>query len=271
MAHISGHPCDLDGILALAATHDLPVIEDCAQAHGATYKGRKVGTFGRIAAFSTMSGKHHATGAQGGVVYTSDESLYWQARRASDRGKPFNLADATGNVIASQNLNSNELACAIGRVQLTKLPGIVAARQRIADALAQRCADQLQSVRFDTGLPDTRGAYWFGLFQIDQDKLRVDKQTFVNALGAEGIPVGGTYYHAPTEQPWAVQRKVFGSSGYPWTSPHYKGDPDAVYALPNAKAADAAHFRMTLHERFTDREVDDIMAALVKVEQAYLR
>ena len=77
--------------------------------------------------FSTMSGKHHATGAQGGVVFTRDEARYWTARRASDRGKPFGLQGAGGTVLASLNLNLNDLAATIGRVQLKKLAGIVAA------------------------------------------------------------------------------------------------------------------------------------------------
>ena len=70
VAHIMGEPADMAPIMALARKHDLPVIEDAAQAHGATYRGRHVGTFGDLAAFSTMSGKHHASGAQGGFVFT---------------------------------------------------------------------------------------------------------------------------------------------------------------------------------------------------------
>src|SRR5439155_9662417 len=110
----------------------------------------QAGTECTIAAFSTISSKHHATGAQGGVVFTKDEDLYWAARRASDRGKPFgpqgadgpapvaasSVAGAAGNLIAAHNLNSNDLACAIGRVQLKKLDRIVAGRRRIAAAIA---------------------------------------------------------------------------------------------------------------------------------------
>src|SRR5439155_13894531 len=63
VAHIAGEPADMDPILEIARARNLPVVEDCAQAHGARYKGRLAGTMGTIAAFSTMSGKHHATGA----------------------------------------------------------------------------------------------------------------------------------------------------------------------------------------------------------------
>ncbi len=126
-------------------------------------------------------------------------------------------------------------------------------------------------MRLNTGLPDTQGAYWFLLFRLDVDKLTVDKAAFVEALQAEGIPVGGSYFHSPTLQSWARNRKVFGSSGYPWASPLYKGDRDAVYDVPNARAADAAHFVLGFHERVGDAEVADLLAALRKVEAAFVR
>ena len=270
IAHIAGLPADMEAIMEIADGHGLPVIEDCAQAHGATCKGRPVGTFGALAAFSTMSGKHHATGGQGGVVYTRDEQLHQRCRRASDRGKPFGLEGATSNVIASHNLNIDELSAAIGRVQLAKLPGIIAARRRWAMAVAQGCLS-LEAVRLETGLVETEGVFWFLLFALDAEKLRVDKQVFVEALAAEGLPVGPSYYHAQSEADWWRNKDVFGASGYPWTCPLYQGDPNAEYPLPNARAADDGHFRMDFHENWTDREVADTLEALRKVGSAYRR
>lgn len=69
IAHIAGEPCDMGPIMAVAEKYNLPVIEDCAQSHGARYDGQLCGTFGAIAAVSTMSGKHHATGPQGTSTY----------------------------------------------------------------------------------------------------------------------------------------------------------------------------------------------------------
>jgi perosamine synthetase len=120
--HIAGEPADMEGILQVANRHGLPVIEDCAQAHGARLNGRMVGTFGRIAAFSTMFGKHHCSGGQGGLVFTQNEPLYQASRRASDRGKPFFLPQGATNTTASLNFNLSDLAAAIGRVQIKKLP-----------------------------------------------------------------------------------------------------------------------------------------------------
>src|ERR1035437_624768 len=160
VAHIFGEPADMPGIMKVARRHKLPVVEDCAQAHGARLKGRLVGTFGDIAAFSTMFGKHHCTGGQGGVVFTRREKLYWEARRAADRGKPFGLPKDADNAIASLNFNLSDLAAVIGSAQLRKLPMIVARRRE----LASRIAKGLRGLKVVSLPPPVAGAepsYWF--------------------------------------------------------------------------------------------------------------
>jgi perosamine synthetase len=267
VAHIAGEPADMDPILAIARERHLPVIEDCAQAHGARYKGRLVGTLGDIAAFSTMSGKHHATGAQGGVVFSRNEELHWQAKRFADRGKPFNL-DASTNGVAGLNLNSNDLAAAVGRVQLRKLPAIVAARQKVAAAIREELREA-KAVSLGWQVPETEPAYWFLRFHVDPSAVRVTKEEFARAVAAEGIPVTASYRHIPSEAEWFRERRVFGRSGYPWTCPDYQGDRGRTFPCPNAVAATDHHFIMGVHENYGAEEVRDIVTALLKVEHAY--
>jgi perosamine synthetase len=270
VAHIAGQPADMDPIMEIAQAKGIPVVEDCAQAHGATYKGRLVGTMGDTAAFSTMSGKHHATGGQGGVVFTRREDLSWRARQASDRGKPFGVDGATGNVICSHNLNLNDLSAAIGRVQLRKLPQINAGCRKAAQAIGERCQG-LKAVEVDLGLPNTEGAFWFLVFQLDVDKVSVDVDTFVKALQGEGLPFNCRYTLPFTDLPWFKERAVFGTSGYPWTSPLYKGDPDQAYPLPNLERVHNSLFMLKVHEKVTEAEADDVAKALTKVEAAFLK
>ena len=265
----------MDPVMDIAREKGIPVIEDCAQAHGAKYKGRYVGTIGDVGAFSTMSGKHHTTGPQGGVVFTKDENLYLHSRRYSDRGKPlgkpFGPTDwrtPASNLACSLNLNLNDLAGCIGRVQLRKLSDIILRRRRFALGLAEYCKS-IECVSLDTGLPDTEGVFWFLFFKLDTDKLTVDKDTFVGALAAEGLPVKADYFHLFTKAPWYKNRAVFGKSGYPWTCPLYRGDPDQEYPVPNALAAHRSLFIMPMHENCTDREIQDTVDALKKVEAAY--
>jgi dTDP-4-amino-4,6-dideoxygalactose transaminase len=278
VAHLAGLPCDMDPIMGLARSRGLPVIEDCAQTHGALYKGRMAGTFGDVSAFSTMFGKHHASGGQGGLVFTRREDLYWAARRAADRGKPLDPQNAAasrgmpGNVAAALNCNMDDLHAAIGRVQLRKLPAAIARRRETARALAEGCRRRLRAVRVLESLPGCEGSYWFLFLRLDARRLTADKAQFVAALHAEGLtPAGAHYAFFPSRQPWYRNRAVFGRSGYPWTCPLYRGNPDATYELPNAEASEAAHFRLMIHERWGEREVEMALAAMAKVEAAYAR
>lgn len=269
VAHIAGEPADMTPILALAEERGLPVIEDCAQAHGARYNGQLVGSLGAVAAFSTMSGKHHATGPQGGVVFTRDEELVWEAKRFADRGKPFNTA-AASNLRAGLNLNGNDLSAAIGRVQLRKLDAMIAKRRQIAAQIAERIAE-CQAVRLGWQVAGSEGVYWFMRFYVDADKLRVNKDGFARAVAAEGIPVTAAYRYIPSESIWFRKRQVFPGSDYPWGLPAYRGDRNAQFACPNAVAAVESHFILSIHENFAEQEVADIAEAFAKVEQAYWR
>ncbi len=270
VAHIFGEPADMPGILAVARRRKLPVVEDCAQAHGALLGGRPVGTFGEIAAFSTMFGKHHCTGGQGGVVFTRSEARYWAARRAADRGKPFNLPAGTDNVLASLNLNSNELACCMGRVQLRKLPSIVERRRALVRRIALGLKG-LRAVSIPAPLRGARPSYWYLRLRFHPDAVSCDKQTFCDALAAEGLLVRSRYCNPCHMQDWYRRRRVFGSSSLPWTAPQYTGDPDRAFPCPHALAALDAHFDLVVRESWSASDAADMVAILRKVSNAAAR
>ena len=270
VAHIMGEPADMQGIMTLADRHGIPVIEDCAQAHCARLDGCLLGTFGKVAAFSTMGGKHHCTGGQGGVVYTSDEDLYWRSRRASDRGKPFGLGEGATNSIAAHNLNLNDFAAAIGRAQLVKLPSIVARRRHLVAELTQRFGGMC-SVVIPEQVPGSETSYWFWRLGVNTEALSCDKLTYCRALQAEGLLLRPQYDFLPHTFDWFTQRRVFGTSGYPWTAPDYHGDRERTFPCPNAVEADSRHFLLTVLESWGQSEIDDIVTAFEKVEQAYLK
>ena len=143
VVHLAGLPCDMDPIMALAAQHGLKVIEDCAQAHGARYKGRSVGSIGHVGAWSFCQDKIMTTGGEGGMVTTNDEAL-WRAMWAyKDHGKSYEavyerahppgyrwLCDGFGT-----NWRMLEMQAAIGRIQLRRMPGWTAQRTAHAAAL----------------------------------------------------------------------------------------------------------------------------------------
>lgn len=267
--HIAGEPANMEGILQVASRNGLPVIEDCAQAHGARLKGRMLGTFGSLAAFSTMFGKHHCSGGQGGLVFTHEEGLYQSIRRASDRGKPFFLPQGATNTIASLNFNLSDLAAAIGSTQLKKLPEVISRRKLIVAKLAEEI-ETLRAISLPELIPGADPSYWFLRIRFCAERVACDKDTYCQALIAEGLPVEPSYRYAmPHLMDWFVHRRAFGNSGYPWVSPAYTGDPQRQFPCPNAMTAVDQHFNLYFHENWTGADIEDTISILHKVDDAY--
>jgi dTDP-4-amino-4,6-dideoxygalactose transaminase len=266
VAHIAGEPADMAGIMKLARRHRLPVVEDCSQAHGARLNGRLVGTFGEVAAFSTMFGKHHCTGGQGGVVFTRQEKLYWRSRQVSDRGKPFGLPPGSENCVASLNYNLSDLGGVIGLAQLRKLPGIVRRRRAVVAKLAS-LIQGVRTVSIPRPLPGAEPSYWFLRMRFHPEAARCGKSEFFAALAAEGLPGAEDYtLHAPHRKDWFRNRRVFGTSGFPWTCPLYKGNPDRPFPCPNLDQVGATHFNISISEGWSDTDVRDAAAIIRKVD-----
>lgn len=262
VAHIAGHAVDLDPILALAAERGLPVIEDCAQAHGTLYKGRHVGTFGDIAAFSTMYLKNHATGGQGGVVYTRDPRHFVRIRQVADRGKPFGVLGPVGNVLASLNFNQDEISMAIGRVQLKKLAGQVESRRAFAASIDAGLRD-LPEVSVIGDPPHSHSSYHFVMLRLDVDTLGCTVEEFVGSLAEDGIGGASPYKVYPTDGPWYRNAAVFGASGQPW-SLRPEAPAPAPFALPNARECTRTMFRIDLHRPMGAAEARDVVKAVRK-------
>lgn len=141
--HLAGWPCDMDPLMELAAERGLFVIEDCAQAHGATYRGRPVGSFGHINAFSFCQDKIMSTGGEGGMVTTDDPLLWERGWTFKDHGKSWAAVHTKGAPAAFRFLHERfgtnwrltEMQAAIGRIQLRRLPDWVTARRANAAAV----------------------------------------------------------------------------------------------------------------------------------------
>jgi dTDP-4-amino-4,6-dideoxygalactose transaminase len=263
VAHIGGVPADMRGVMEVARRHDIAVVEDCAQAHGACLDGHPAGTFGDISAFSTMGGKHIATADQGGVVFSRNEELIWRCKRFADRGKPFNL-NSDGNVVCGLNLNMGDLRAAIGRVQLGKLPDIIASRREVVAEIAEGIED-LDSVSLPHVPAGAGPSWWFLPIQVHREHISVNKEQFARAVEAEGIPVTPAYNHIPFDHPWFHERKTCPT---PW---HYRTAQLPPFSLENARESIESHFNINIHEDFDARAVRDTVEALRKVDSAYLR
>ncbi|MGP5315550.1 DegT/DnrJ/EryC1/StrS family aminotransferase [Psychrobacter faecalis] len=145
--HLAGWPCDMDGIMALAEQHNLYVIEDCAQAHGARYKGRSVGSIGHIGAWSFCQDKVMTTGGEGGMVTTNDEQLWRKMWAYKDHGKSYAAVYETEHPPGYRwlhesfgtNWRMTEMQAVLGRIQLTRMPDWTAKRTANSQAILDAC------------------------------------------------------------------------------------------------------------------------------------
>ena len=266
VVHLAGQPCDMDRIMSIARRYNLYVIEDCAQAHGAKYKGRYVGTFGDISAFSLMAGKHMTSGGQGGMVITNNEELYWNAKRFSDRGKPFNSTEPT-NLFLGLNYRMTELQAAVGRVQLTKLADIKKKRQWVVERLREGLSE-LKTFRLWKFIDDADPNPWFAFVRFNREYMRINKEETARILGEYGLPVGAHYVVPIYNQYWIKNRVTYGTSQYPWSMPGARKI-DYTNCCPNAEKALADHMTLYLHEGWTEREINYTIEIFKKVEKEY--
>lgn len=145
--HLAGWPCDMDSIMTLADKHELYVIEDCAQAHGARYKDRSVGSIGHIGAWSFCQDKIMTTGGEGGMVTTNDETLWRKMWAFKDHGKSYaavyEKAHSSGYRWLHESFGTNwrmtEMQGVIGRIQLTRMKEWTAKRTSNAQTILAAC------------------------------------------------------------------------------------------------------------------------------------
>jgi dTDP-4-amino-4,6-dideoxygalactose transaminase len=195
--HLAGWPCDMDPIIELACEHGLRVIEDCAQAHGATYKGRPVGSLGDAAAFSFCQDKIMSTGGEGGMLTTNDNELWERAWSFKDHGKDHDAAHkqqtSSGFRWLHDSFGTNwrltEMQAAIGRSLLAKLPGQLEVRRRNANILSRRFGT-LPALRVTVPPEEIGHAYYKYYVFLRPEWLRDgwSRDHLLQAVVAEGIP-----------------------------------------------------------------------------------
>lgn len=210
VVHIYGLPVDLDPILALARKHGLIVIEDAAEMHGQTYKGRPCGSFGDVSIFSFYPNKHVTTG-EGGMIVTDDERLAETCR--SLRNLCFQPEKRFVHERLGWNLRMTNMQAAIGVAQLESLDGFVARKRRMGarytEALSSLGSVQLPLARTDYA----ENIYWvFGLVLRDQADMTAEEA--MRKLAARGV--GTRPFFCPMHQQPVLRRLgLFDDESYP--------------------------------------------------------
>lgn len=202
VVHLAGWPCDMDSIAVLANGRGLKVIEDCAQAHGATYKGGSVGSLGTISAFSFCQDKILTTGGEGGLVCTNEKELWERAWSFKDHGKSYTAVykrrHPPGFRFLHESFGTNwrltEMQSALGRVLLRKLPERVARRRENAAILTSEFS-KIPSLRVTIPPKEIGHAYYKYYVSVRPEKLKGgwSRDRVMEAINAEGVPCFAGY------------------------------------------------------------------------------
>lgn len=263
--HLAGWPCDMDPIMELAEKNNLAVIEDCAQAHGAKYKGRSVGSIGHIGAWSFCQDKIMTTGGEGGLVTTNDRELWSRMWSYKDHGKSWEavyerdhppgfrwLHDCFGT-----NWRMTEIQAVIGRIQLTHMDYWSSKRLSNANAI-WNAAKKLDRLR----VPDlncigcqgkcyeatrcTHGAYKCYVFV---EGTEADRDSIMKSINEQGVPCfSGSCSEVYLE-------KAFDNTTF---RPEER--------LPNAKLLGETSLMFLCHPTLTEYEIQktcEVMASVV--------
>lgn len=230
VVHMRGVPARLDELMALSRQYELKVVEDCCQCVGGQYKGKRVGTYGDVGAWSLNYYKTISTG-EGGLVYTDDRDVFERACFMSDPGLPMwtsddLMAEWQNDPFPNQTYRANELMSAMGRVQLGKIEDILKHQRKLKRAFLEEL-DEARGYIFQH-VDDPEGDTGVSASVIVHDKeLAIGYQ---HALKAEGITVGTIYNegfpdrHIYSYWDSILEKKSSHPSGYPWNDPNYHGN-----------------------------------------------
>lgn len=196
--HLAGWPCDMDPIMELAEKHGLKVIEDCAQAHGARYKGRSVGSIGHVGAWSFCQDKIMTTGGEGGMVTTNDLALWSRMWSYKDHGKSWEAVyerqHAPGFRWLHESFGTNwrmlEVQAVIGRIQLQRMAEWQVRRKANAQRIWNTAAN-LPALRVPTIPQDIDHAAYKCYVFVEPASLKEgwDRDRILREIGARGVPV----------------------------------------------------------------------------------
>lgn len=260
--HLAGRPCDLDPIMELAEEHGLKVIEDCAQAHGARYKGRSVGSIGHVGAWSFCQDKIMTTGGEGGMVTTNDEDLWRSMWSFKDHGKSYEAVyereHPPGFRWLHESFGTNwrmmEMQAAVGRIQLKRMTDWTQKRTKNALAIWKTC-QKYSVVRvpvFDERAGETVHAHYKCYVYVQPENLAEgwSRDRIIEAINAQGVPC---YQGSCSE---VYLEKAFDGTGW-----------RPAERLPKARELGETSLMFLAHPTLTDAEIQktcDVLDSVLK-------
>jgi 8-amino-3,8-dideoxy-alpha-D-manno-octulosonate transaminase len=253
--HLDNGAADMDALMEVANRHGVPVVEDAAQAMGATLHGRALGTIGAIGC-SSLQLEKNVTSGEGGLVVTDDEELWLRAARYQDQGGQFVTSTGgsrggdTDAPFVGENLRMTEIAGAIAEVQVRKLPALLGLQWR---RLPDPAGDGGSSVNFF--VPDAEAA-----------------RQFVKAMRAERLPAGQLYNGKPVYlTPSIVAKRTVSGKGGPWNCAEHPTDVEYGPGLcPRTEDLVARSVIVPIGAAYSKADCDDVAQGIAKVASTLL-
>ncbi len=269
VTHLFGHPADMNSIMDIAREHDLVVLEDAAQAVGATYDDKHAGAIGNAGVMSLNYHKIIHAG-EGGIVLTNDETIAERARMVRNHGECVvekkewtDIANTMGS-----NYRMTEIEAAIGVEQLRKLDDLIRHRSELAEHLSRRLGELDGMVKVPIIYQNATHTFYEYALKFQGQQLGISRHTLVQALRAEGIPFTEGYVKPLYLMPLYQRRVVYPNRGCPWTCEHYHGNVSYEKGIcPVAERlyehelllADICHYPLTIED------MEDVATAFEKI------
>ncbi|MDD3926161.1 MAG: DegT/DnrJ/EryC1/StrS family aminotransferase [bacterium] len=255
VVHYGGQMCDMDPIMAIARKHNLYVLEDCAHAPGAAYKGRKAGSVGDVGCFSFHSLKNMTTCGEGGMITTNNDDFvdaieklrcmnldHWKDQADYWIPSHFDVVDVKG--YWGNNYRMNEVQAAVGRAQLRKLDMLNEKRRE----LGRRINDGIQGIKGITPVyedPNCYHAYHLYTLCVEEEELGAGRDNFMRVLYKEE-GVQGILHYQPTYHFTGLKRMGYGDGLCPLAEKFFYN----------------RELNLPMHPRLTDREIEDTITGI---------
>jgi dTDP-4-amino-4,6-dideoxygalactose transaminase len=282
VVHLYGNVADMDPILELARKHNLYVIEDNAEAFGGVYKGKKTGSLADVAACSFCQNKTFTTGGEGGMVTTDNEEAAWRCRSFRDHG--YNVRERLRLLEMEQklpyihdmlgwNYRMTEMQSVIGLCELDRIDTWnMPRRRRNAGILLEGLKNLPQVLFLPVDTPERRNGWYVFPITLDIDNMACDMATFLEALGAEGVPCWKVFWPQCHTERAFIERRGFGDSTFPFESREYT-DPNSVdyskVQVPNALWHQSRTFITFIFPTYEEDHMHGIAKGIKKVIAAY--
>ncbi len=264
VVHMYGKPVKLEEFKEICNEAGIPLIEDAAHAHGAEYKGRKIGTWGDIAAFSLYPTKIIAAGGWGGVLTTNNDELYEELILLRAHGELRHIIGPEGAYVYRRlgyNMRMSNIEAAVAYYQLLKINDFIEKRRRNAKLLSEKLID-LPGIEVPREEPNSKHVYYIYAITIDEKKIKWTRDEFVKALNKEGIEAKKGY-HIPLHQQ-EFFRKINDPKVNHFALVNSYPDYSRMH-LPNAERLSKTTIWLPMHPNLTEEDIEKIAHAIEKL------